>query len=41
VDFLRQAKRLVEQAAQSRSQRRRLARLAIEKQRMARAQLIE
>jgi hypothetical protein len=41
VDFLRQAKPLVEQAAQSRSQRRRLARLAIEKQRMARAQLIE
>jgi cytochrome c peroxidase len=41
VDFLRQAKRLVEQAAQSRFQRRRLARLAIEKQRMARAQLIE
>jgi hypothetical protein len=41
VDFLRQAQRLAEQAAQGGFQRRRLIRLAIEKQRLARAQLIE
>jgi hypothetical protein len=41
VDFLRQAQRLAARAAQVGAQRRRLVRLAIEKQRMARAQLIE
>ena len=41
VDFLRQAQRLAEQASQGGFLRRRLVRLAIEKQHMARAQLIE
>ena len=41
VDFLRQAQRLAEQASQGGFLRRRLVRLAIEKQHMARAELIE